>query len=396
MSEFSLFWLTGTTGDGASTYTDTQLFSWLRRTFNSDMFADRGPLRGYNGELAVTAGTGKVTVATGAAYVYGIPYENDAALDVAIPTPTSNTRIDRIVLRASWSAKTVRITRIAGTEGAGAPAITQNPGTTYDVKLAQVSITTGGAITVTDERQFCRFATEVTTENIADGAITAAKISGGAVDTSMLADGAVTDAKIAGVSGSKVSGAVASAASAGNADTVDGAHAGNAANNVLKLDTSGLVPLGNIPANLTGKNADTVDGAHAGTGADNVLKLDAAGKVPYANLPAAMIIPLGAAHTTDTGGPAYADSAEIIWRSAYAWGKSVYFEAFIRSEGTDTITLTLYANGSAVATLTHNTTTKTFKSAGPITIPDGATLTVLIDSSGGNEGWAYGMALSIR
>jgi len=196
MGEFSLFWPTGTTGDGASTYADSQLFAWLRRTFNGDNYAAQGPLVGYSGELAVTPGTGKVTIATGAAYVYGIPYELDASLDVTIPTPVANTRIDRIVLRASWTAKTVRVTRIAGTEGAGVPAITQNPGSLYDVPLAQVSVTTGGVITVTDERQFCRFATEVATENIADGAITAAKIGGGAVGTSMLADGAVTTAKL--------------------------------------------------------------------------------------------------------------------------------------------------------------------------------------------------------
>ncbi len=222
MGEFSLFWPTGTTGDGASTYTDSQLFAWLRRTFNSDMYADRGPLRGYAGELAVAVGTGTVTIAAGAAYAYGIPYELDAPLDVAIPTPTANTRIDRIVLRADWTAKTVRIARVAGTEGAGAPSITQTPGSVYDVKLAQVQVTTGGVITVTDERQFCRFATEVGTESIADGAVTAAKLvdgtgsgvdadlldgqhasafvgsgQAGSITTAMLQDGAVTPAKVA-------------------------------------------------------------------------------------------------------------------------------------------------------------------------------------------------------
>lgn len=248
MAESSIFWPTGTTGDGASTYTDTQLFSWLRRTFNSDLYADRGPLVGYGGELAVTGTTSPVSVATGAAYVYGIPYENDAVVTVAIPTPVSATRVDRIVLRADWTAKTVRITRLAGTEGAGAPAITQSPGSVYDVKLAQVMITTGGVITVTDERQFCRFATRIATENIEDGAITAAKISGGAVGTSMLADGAVTSAKIAdgtiidvdisaiaGIAQSKISNATRTI----DADMVDGAHAGTNANNVLLLDASG-------------------------------------------------------------------------------------------------------------------------------------------------------------
>lgn len=37
------------------------------------------------------------------------------------------------------------------------------------------------------------------------------------------------------------------ASNATNADTVDGAHAGTAANNVLKLDSAGKVPVGNLP-----------------------------------------------------------------------------------------------------------------------------------------------------
>jgi hypothetical protein len=47
-----------------------------------------------------------------------------------------------------------------------------------------------------------------------------------------------------------------------DADTVDGAHAGNAANKVPILDASALLPLAQIPATLTGKDADTVDGQH--------------------------------------------------------------------------------------------------------------------------------------
>jgi len=58
---------------------------------------------------------------------------------------------------------------------------------------------------------------------------------------------------------------------ADNADTVDGAHAGNSAGNVLLLDSSGLVPLDNIPSTLTGKDADTVDGHEAADFALNDL-----------------------------------------------------------------------------------------------------------------------------
>ena len=47
-----------------------------------------------------------------------------------------------------------------------------------------------------------------------------------------------------------------------DADLLDGAHAGNGPNNVLKLDSGGLVPLPNIPGTLTGKSSDMVDGKH--------------------------------------------------------------------------------------------------------------------------------------
>ncbi len=154
MAEFSIFWTTGTSGDGTSTYTETQLTDWLRRVFNGG--PNQGVLKGFLNGLAVSGVASPVDVATGGASVYGFPYENTAVVTVAIPTPSVSTRVDRIVLRASWAAHTVRITRIAGTEGAGAPAITQTPATTYDIPLAQVSINTGGVITVIDERQWLR------------------------------------------------------------------------------------------------------------------------------------------------------------------------------------------------------------------------------------------------
>lgn len=293
MAEKSIFWSTTGTGDGtAGGYTMADLINWLRRTFNSDNFAAQGPLAGYNNQLAVTAAAPNVTIATGAAYVYGYPYENDAVVSINIPTPSAATRIDRIVLRASWAAQTVRITRIAGTEGAGAPAITQTPGTTYDVPLAQVSITTGGVITVTDERQFCHFASRVAAENIDDGIITDAKIAtGAAIAQSKISNSAPAinadqvDGYHAGNSSGQVPVSNGTVNTDLNADQVDGKHASNTANNVPVLDASALLPLAQIPATLTGKSADQVDGYHAGTGASQVLVLDSGGKVPLANLP---------------------------------------------------------------------------------------------------------------
>ena len=84
--------------------------------------------------------------------VDGIVYHNDASQNVNIPSAVGggNTRIDRIVLRADWAGFNVSVHRIAGTDAANPrpPAITQTSGTTYDIKLAQVLVTTAGAVTV--------------------------------------------------------------------------------------------------------------------------------------------------------------------------------------------------------------------------------------------------------
>jgi hypothetical protein len=167
MAERSQFWNTGTTGDGTTTITQAQTTEWANDTFtpragtSPNPNTSQGVLRGVMNELAVTGTASPVSVAAGAAYVAGFFYKNDAAVSVTIPTPTGNTRIDRIVLRASYgTTRTVRITRIAGTEGSGSPpALTQTVNTTWDIPLARVSITTGGVITITDDRAFAQFAT---------------------------------------------------------------------------------------------------------------------------------------------------------------------------------------------------------------------------------------------
>lgn len=158
MAERSIAWTTNATGDGTSG--GYSAANW--QNMNLKMFitnpATEGVLYGIGNNLAVTGSASPVAVNTGSGLVYGIWYENDASVNVTIPTPASNPRIDRVVLRASWSAQTVRITRIAGTEAASptAPAMTQVANTTWDVPLAQVRITTGGVITLTDERTYIK------------------------------------------------------------------------------------------------------------------------------------------------------------------------------------------------------------------------------------------------
>jgi len=132
----------------------------LRMLFNGD--ENRGVLKGWLNELVVAGVGTPITVGTGGAIVYGMPYENTTvAVNVAVPAPTTDTRQDTIVLRRDWNAQTIRITRIAGVEGGSPPAITQSPAPTgtgiYDVPLATISVTTGGVITVTDTREYCLF-----------------------------------------------------------------------------------------------------------------------------------------------------------------------------------------------------------------------------------------------
>lgn len=113
-----------------------------------------GVFRDELNELAVTSGAGQVSVNTGRALVHGTWYENGASVNVAVATPGASTRIDRVVLRKDWVAQTVRITLIAGVEGGAAPALVQSIGSEWDMPLYQVSITTGGDITLTDERDY--------------------------------------------------------------------------------------------------------------------------------------------------------------------------------------------------------------------------------------------------
>jgi hypothetical protein len=157
MSEFSYWWTTSGTpsGDQVASYTQAHLARIAAVLAACSGFEGVAP--GYLNSLAGTVtGANTVQINTGGAVVDGKVYDSDSAVNVNIPSASGggNTRIDRIVLRVSWSAFTVRITRIAGTDAASpaAPAITQTSGTTYDITLYQALVNTSGTVTLTDER----------------------------------------------------------------------------------------------------------------------------------------------------------------------------------------------------------------------------------------------------
>lgn len=155
MAERSRPWSGTVTGD-AGPYSDDQWTdAWL--TLEGPTIATEGVFFNQLNNLVLTGAASPVSVNTGRALVDGAWYESDSSVAVVVPTPAANPRIDRIVLRKDWALQTIRITRIAGAEGAAPvpPAVTQVDGVTWDLPLWQVFITVGGVITIyRDERLF--------------------------------------------------------------------------------------------------------------------------------------------------------------------------------------------------------------------------------------------------
>ena len=176
MAMKSMLWGAPTSGDGATAYTEAETTRLFRALVGGDP-TNEGVLWGvYNG-FAVTGASSPVTVDTGAAFVYGYFAWDESTTTIVIPTPVVGTTGHRIVLRQSVAAKTVRLTLVSSTDGvATLPAITQTAGTTWDTKVYGLTITTGGVITLTDERAWCHFPTRVETAMVENNAITDALI----------------------------------------------------------------------------------------------------------------------------------------------------------------------------------------------------------------------------
>jgi hypothetical protein len=157
VAESSLFWSTGSTGDGITPYTQTQLLDWLSRTFIANLLTQGVIYNSGATPLAVSGTASPIQVAAGAAMVFGIPYSNSITLSLPITTPSVGTTGWRVVLRANYTAQTVRAVLLVSPDGtATAPALTQSIGATWDISLATGIIITGsGAIAITaDTRSF--------------------------------------------------------------------------------------------------------------------------------------------------------------------------------------------------------------------------------------------------
>ncbi len=184
MAQTSIMWdTTGGIGDGASPYTATQLTTWIRRMLGNGVHA------GYGGELAVSGVSSPLSVAYGAAVVNGFPYDaqSPGPYTIAVPTPSTGTTGHIVTVRAVWSTQTVRIALRSSADGTATfPTPVVNEGVESEILLAQVSITTGGVITVIDARDFLHYHTKIDSTmldagvalaNLAADSVTAAKIA---------------------------------------------------------------------------------------------------------------------------------------------------------------------------------------------------------------------------
>jgi len=175
MAETSYLWDNPGTGDSPALGYGNALLNQVifRMLYNGT--GDQGVILGWLNDLEVTdGGVDTATVDTGAAFLYGVWYETDAAVNVDINAYRGGNCL--IIVRASWATQTARV--VARAVG----ALTQTPGVTYEIPLANVAINGAGAITlVTDTRDYCIPSTDlrdfgVKEDMIATDAATIAKM----------------------------------------------------------------------------------------------------------------------------------------------------------------------------------------------------------------------------
>ena len=162
MTERSRFWDGTTIGDAVSITMSEFMDRFWRAVLNGT--GNEGVLNNWLNELEVTDGGGlNASVDTGAAVLYGLFYENDAAATVVLP----NNATVIVCVRRSWAAQTARLTH---DNGAG---LTQNPGVTYDIPLATVTTVAGAITLIVDNRDFCEFSTIMLPGAVSTGALIA-------------------------------------------------------------------------------------------------------------------------------------------------------------------------------------------------------------------------------
>ncbi|NUM46000.1 MAG: H-type lectin domain-containing protein [Anaerolineales bacterium] len=189
---------TGGPGDGSAGLNEATAREFLALYFGVQDPTVEGVVHGVLDELEVSGSATPLDVAAGAAICYGL-YINDAVATVGVATPALGTTGGRVVLRTNWAgvgeedsldART-RLAVVLNSDGVAAiPALTQTPGTTWEISLATFTVSTGGVITVTDDRTFRRVTGVVDTDDLVEAAVYGDKIQVGGVRRDHLQDAA--------------------------------------------------------------------------------------------------------------------------------------------------------------------------------------------------------------
>lgn len=173
-------------GDGASELGESDSREVLALYFKVQDPSAEGVSKGVLNELEVSGVASPLAVDTGSAVCYGL-YINDAAVNLTVTTPSLGTTGGRVVLQTNWAgtggagleART-RLAVIYSADGNPAiPALTQSVGVTWEISLATFTITTGGAITLTDDRTFRKSTAMVDTDEIVNDSVSAEKAGDG-------------------------------------------------------------------------------------------------------------------------------------------------------------------------------------------------------------------------
>jgi hypothetical protein len=160
MAEKSLFWFTdgfdGAIGDGSVPYTQDEFTFFTRSSLGEGVVTDTR-LTIFEEPLLASGTSSPLSVTAGEYILDGFFYRSDAPISIVVPTPVVGTTGGRIILRADYTAATVRMVLKMNTDGvASLPALTDTPNVLREANIAGFTITTGGVINITVGRVFCR------------------------------------------------------------------------------------------------------------------------------------------------------------------------------------------------------------------------------------------------
>lgn len=197
MAETSYYWGGTTTGD-AGTYSDDNFSDVFRYLFQKDRTIE-GVIYGPLSDLLPSVLGTTLSIASGIAMVDGKVYYNSASVNHSLSVPATGTNYYRLVLRKDFNLQTVRQV-LLGPSLVSYPSVTQNDGTTWEISLAKVTVTSTSVVTLTDDREFCHYNTILTVANIEDfDYASAAEILTGTEDSKAVTPDALHDAGFIGI-----------------------------------------------------------------------------------------------------------------------------------------------------------------------------------------------------